>query len=62
VRSIPPAVKKLLSKPTVYGLRSVDDAVFYLLMANQNGVDIEAITPGEIISLYPVETFRKEFD
>jgi hypothetical protein len=62
VRSIPPAVKKLLSQPTAYGLRSVDDAVFYLLMANQCGVDIVAITPDEIISRYPVETFREEFD
>jgi hypothetical protein len=62
VRSIPPAVKKLLSQPTAYGLRSVDDAVFYLLMANWYGVDIAAITPDEIISRYPVETFREEFD
>jgi len=43
-------------------LRSVDDAVFYLLMANWYGVDIAAITPDEIISRYPVETFREEFD
>ena len=59
--SIPPAVKQILRQPKVYGLRSLNDAVFYLLMANQNGVDIRAIAPDEIIGRYPVETFIKEF-